>query len=139
MVPTPIHEIADRYTIAVLKAERCTDPIEIARAKRQMEFYAETGKPNAQLDKVPLNLLTQLLDVNREMWDTEGLIRRGEENSTTLEEIGRLALSVRDINRRRNGIKNDILNRCGSPDDDIFREMKVNYAQGSSSTQARTR
>jgi len=135
----PIHEIADRYTIAVLKAERCTDRDEITRAKCQIEFYAETGKPNAQLECVPLELVQALLNVNREMWDTEGLIRRGEESSTSLEEIGRLALRVRDINRRRNQIKNEILTRCGSKNDDIFREMKVNYAQGSPKIEDRAR
>ena len=62
-----------------------------------------------------------MYEINGKIWDTEGDIRRGVD--MPLEEVGRLALIVRDLNQIRNGIKGEIVDKFAEG----FKEIKVNY------------
>jgi len=109
----PISEIIDRYTITKLKSERTNENVteELACYKREIESY-ETN-----LDKY----INALYEANGRLWDTEGAIRRGED--LPLEEIGKLALKVRDLNCDRNAIKAEIVDTFAEG----FKELKINY------------
>ena len=56
------------------------------------------------------------------IWNLENEIRKGGENKFTLEEIGRRALEIRDLNRRRIKYKNKINDMTRD-----FREHKINH------------
>lgn len=60
--------------------------------------------------------------MNFEIWNLENDIRKGGEDKFTLEEIGRRAIQIRDLNKRRIAYKNNITNRSEG-----FREVKINH------------
>lgn len=78
----PISEIADRYSIALLKKER-------ADAQNQKEIY----DLSAELSNYPdISIyIEKLVDINGKIWDLESDIRKGKEAELGLEEVGRRA------------------------------------------------
>jgi len=110
----PISEILDRYTITKLKSERTSEDV-IA------ELYAYRSEIDNYSDSKINNFIKRLYDINGKLWDTEGDIRK--KAALPLEEIGRLALEVRDLNCERNGIKAEIVEEFSEG----FKEIKINY------------
>ena len=109
----PISEIIDRYTITKLKSERTNEDV-----VEELNFY----KKELDLYKVNLdNYIELMYNINGKIWDAEGDIRKGTD--LPLEEIGRLALKVRDLNCERNSIKADIVDQFSEG----FKEIKINY------------
>jgi len=109
----PISEIIDRYTITKLKSERTTENVhdELLAYQKELDGY------NADLNKY----IQLMYGINSKIWETESDIRKGIE--LPLEEIGRLALKVRDLNCERNAIKADIVDQFSEG----FKEIKINY------------
>lgn len=124
VIPTPVPEVVDRWTIARLKLERLTsDQADKADLQRQVDYYARgVDMDNPQL----MELAERLYEVNGQMWDAEYVIRKGEDDGIGLEEIGRRALITRDLNRRRMAVKNQIVDLVGEG----FKDVKMNYAEG---------
>ena len=109
----PISEIIDRYTITKLKDERTDEDV-----KDELTVYEK------ELQKYAVNLddyIARMYSINAKIWDTESDIRSGVD--LPLEEVGRLALKVRDLNCERNGIKADIVDDFSEG----FKEIKINY------------
>ena len=108
----PLSEIIDRYTITLLKSERTDEDVseELTAYKKEIP---DGDSVNTFIDR--------MYEINGKIWDTEGDIRRGID--MPLEEVGRLALIVRDINQVRNGIKGEIVDEFAEG----FKEIKVNY------------
>jgi hypothetical protein len=121
-IPMPICELCDRLTIAILKAERLSDDeIDKDGLDKQIAYYAE-GIDQNNLD---LQLLIdKLLQANKKMWDAEHAIRKGLDEDLGLEEIGRRAINIRDYNRERVAIKNDIADLVSQPE---FKDCKMNH------------
>ena len=119
---TPVPEVADRYTIALLKIERLgSDEIDMDEMRKQIDYYREGLK----LEDPELSILVNdLYEINGKMWDAEYAIRKGQDENLGLEEIGRRALQIRDLNRIRMKVKNDIIELTG----DGFKDCKMNYA-----------
>ena len=114
----PLSEILDRYTITKLKSERTNEDVaeELRTYKREMDHpdYIEKSEQIALF-------IDKLYEINGELWKTEGDIRKGV--AMPLEEIGRLALKVRDLNCDRNEIKAEIVDAFAEG----FKEIKINY------------
>lgn len=108
----PLSEIIDRYTITLLKSQRTDEDVseELTAYKKEI--------PDG--DSV-ITFIDRMYEINGKIWDTEGDIRRGVD--MPLEEVGRLALIVRDLNQIRNGIKGEIVDEFAEG----FKEIKVNY------------
>ena len=108
----PLSEIIDRYTITLLKSERTNEDVseELTAYKKEIP---DSDSVNTFIDR--------MYEINGKIWDTEGDIRRGVD--MPLEEVGRLALIVRDLNQIRNGIKGEIVDEFAEG----FKEIKVNY------------
>jgi len=120
---TPVPEVADRYTIALLKIERLdASEIDVPEMQRQIDYYKE----GLDLDNPELaDLVDKLYHVNGLMWDAEHAIRKGQDEGLGLEEIGTRAIHIRDLNRDRMKVKNDIIDLTG----DGFKDAKMNYAK----------
>jgi|TARA_R110002051_G_scaffold318728_1_gene401492 hypothetical protein len=120
---TPIPEVADRYTIALLKIQRLdASEIDVDEMQQQINYYKE----GLDLDNPDLaDLVDKLYHVNGLMWDAEHAIRKGQDEGLGLEEIGTRAIHIRDLNRDRMKIKNDIIDLTG----DGFKDAKMNYAK----------
>ncbi len=111
----PISEIADRYSIALLKKER-------ANADNQLEI--DTLHLELIMYKDCLNFVTKLKEVNGKIWDLESDIRKGKELELGLEEVGRRAIAIRELNKIRVGYKNDMVKIYGEG----FEDIKMNHA-----------
>ena len=114
----PLSEILDRYTITKLKSERTNEDVsdELQTYKREVENpdYSEKSSEIA-------SFVDRLYGINGELWDTEKDIRKGVD--MPLEKVGRLALKVRDLNRKRNEIKAEVVDTFSEG----FKEIKINY------------
>ena len=89
--------------------------------KDQLEYYKKgIDFTNTQLIK----LSQDLYKINGRIWDTEGSIRAGLDEELGYDEIGKRAVRVRDLNRERMSIKNDITELTGEG----FKDCKMNYA-----------
>ena len=90
--------------------------------RKQIDYYRDGLK----LEDPELAQLVEILyEINGEMWNAEYAIRKGQDDNLGLEEIGRRALRIRDLNRIRMKIKNDIVELTG----DGFKDCKMNYAE----------
>jgi len=122
-IAMPISELCDRLTIAQLKKERLSDEeINKAELQKQIEYYesgVDMGRPRL------VSLVIDLHEINGQMWDAEYAIRKGLDDDLGLEEIGRRALKIRDLNRVRVSVKNEITEIVGQPE---FRDCKMNHA-----------
>ena len=114
----PLSEILDRYTITKLKSERTNEDVsdELRTYKKEVDNPDYVERSNQII-----SFIDRLYEINGELWDTEGDIRKGVE--MPLEEIGRLALKVRDLNCERNEIKAEIVDAFAEG----FKEIKINY------------
>ena len=114
----PLSEILDRYTITKLKSERTDEDVsdELRTYKREIDNpdYIERSK---QI----VSFINRLYGINGQLWDTEKDIRNGVD--MPLDEIGRLALKVRDLNCKRNEIKAEVVDTFSEG----FKEIKINY------------
>ncbi len=119
---TPLPEVADRYTIAILKIERLDHTeIDVADMQRQVNYYRD----GLDLENPKLSgLVNELYEINGKMWDAEYAIRKGQDENLGLEEIGKRAIKIRDLNRIRMKVKNEIIELTG----DGFKDCKMNYA-----------
>ena len=118
----PMSEILDRYTITMLKSERTSEDV-----SEELKTYKEEIDNPRYDDKSKeiQSFVNRLYDVNGQMWDAEGGIRSGVADALPLEEIGKIALKCRDINRARNGIKGEIVDIFSEG----FKELKINYTK----------
>ena len=115
-LPYPIAEVADRYTICKLKHERVEGEdlsAQLLQLRRELDKY-ENIQP----------YVDRLYDINGQCWDMESEIRKGKEGILGLEEVGRRTLTLRDKNKIRVGIKNEIVREFGEG----FEDIKMNHA-----------
>lgn len=111
----PISEIADRYSIALLKNER-------ANAENEIEIHT-LHKELIQYDGA-LKFVEKLKEVNGQIWDLESDIRKGKEQELGLEEVGRRAIAIRGLNKIRVSYKNEMVSVYGEG----FEDIKMNHA-----------
>ena len=114
----PLSEILDRYTITKLKSERTDEDVsdELRTYKKEIDNPDYVERSNQIV-----SFIVRLYEINGELWDTEGDIRKGVD--MPLEEIGKLALKVRNLNCTRNEIKAEIVDAFSEG----FKEIKINY------------
>ena len=114
----PLSEILDRYTITKLKSERTNEDV----SGELSAYKAEIDNPDyAEKYNQIVSFIDRLYEINGELWNTEGDIRKGVE--MPLEDVGRLALKVRDLNCKRNEIKGEVVDIFAEG----FKEIKINY------------
>lgn len=106
-------EIADRYTIVKLKKERLDE----AEFTNELSFLSQFITEDIQV------FINELYKINGAIWDLESDIRKGKDGELGLEEIGSRAIKIRDLNKQRISVKNEITKKCGG-----FKEIKVEHA-----------
>ena len=112
----PISEIADRYSITLLKSER----IEGLNLQDELNTYCHELNKYENIQ----NFIDRLYTINGEIWDLESDIRKGKENLLGLEEVGRRAILIRGKNKIRVGIKNEMVEKY----EEGFKDIKMNHA-----------
>jgi hypothetical protein len=111
----PISEIADRYSIALLKKERA----DANNTEEIITLYQELAQ-----NPDTLEFVNKLKEVNGKIWDLESDIRKGKEGELGLEEVGRRAIAIRELNKIRVGYKNQMVLKYGEG----FEDIKMNHA-----------
>jgi|SRR3989338_9820934 len=117
----PLPELLDRLVIVRLKAERIKDrekERELAFYIKELEYYKKKGFV------IKDEWIERLYDVNGKIWDLEADIRKGKEGALGLDEVGRRAILIRNLNKIRISIKNEITEATGSG----FKDVKINHA-----------
>jgi len=114
----PLSEILDRYTITKLKSERTNEDV----FDELRTYKTEIDNPDyIERSSQIVSFIDRLYGINGQLWDTEKDIRNGVD--MPLDEVGRLALKVRDLNCKRNEIKAEIVEAFAEG----FKEIKINY------------
>ena len=114
----PLSEILDRYTITKLKSERTNEDV----FDELRTYKTEIDNPDyIERSSQIVSFIDRLYGINGQLWDTEKDIRNGVD--MPLNEVGRLALKVRDLNCKRNEIKAEIVEAFAEG----FKEIKINY------------
>ena len=111
----PISEIADRYSIALLKRDRANadNQVELDTLYTELDNYASS-----------MEFVHKLKEVNGKIWDLESDIRKGKEAELGLEEVGRRAIAIRELNKIRVGYKNEMVKIYNEG----FEDIKMNHA-----------
>ena len=114
MIKMSISEVADRLSICRLKQERTAEDLreEIALYENEVGRYVGVDR-----------FIDELYDINGEIWMLESDIRRGREEELGLEEVGRRAILIREWNKKRVAVKNQMVNEYGEG----FEDIKVNH------------
>ena len=111
-------ELVDRYCIAKLKFQKIGNNLE------EVDFYTEQMS-KFKVDDVEQEI-NELIEIHREIWDMEDDFKKCVvELKYPLEEIGRRAILIRDINIKRYHLKNKIAEKLNDP----IREKKQYYNQ----------
>lgn len=109
----PVIELVDRYAIAQVKFEKTNGANSL-----ELEFYEHQMK---LIDKdLILNELHELKNLHLKIWALEDDFKKCKIDGTSLEEIGRRALIIRDYNNQRANYKNIIAEKLNDP----IREIK---------------
>ncbi len=117
----PLAEVLDRLSILKLKIERINEP----HLKKELNVFNEAiQKFKNKGIKIKDNWLNDLYKINAKIWDLEADIRKGKENELGLEEVGRRAILIRNLNKERVSIKNKIIEETGIG----FKDVKINHA-----------
>jgi hypothetical protein len=105
-----IGDIFDKWSILRMKVKLSED------VREEYEEYVK------ELAGIPLNdSVFDLIEINSKMWILEADIRNGKE--MPLEEVGKRALQIRDLNKIRIEAKNKINEIFGD-----YQEIKINHA-----------
>lgn len=123
---TPLPEAIDKLTILMLKRERLPDSPERASVEREYDYYNAVLEAYRTEDGIDIkqSWIDDLYVANGHCWDLEAAIRQGRDAELGLEEVGRRAIELRDLNKIRIAAKNRIAEECGL---DFF-EVKVDHA-----------
>ena len=113
----PVVELIDRYAIAQVKFENLN-----GINADEVEFYRKQLEEEYNLESVQ-GLISGLVGLHKQIWAVEDDFKKLKIDNQPLEEIGRRALFVRDLNNSRVAFKNQIAERLGS----CIKEHK-NYA-----------
>jgi hypothetical protein len=115
MIFFPVIELVDRYSIACLKYDKTQ------ANKEELDFYKQ------QLDSYDItaiqNEINDLYAVHKQIWNLESELKSGQEHELSLEEIGRRAILIRDLNNKRIKLKNLVAEKLGC----VVREVKKDH------------
>jgi hypothetical protein len=110
----PVIELFDRLAIAEVKWER------IHANAEELAWY------NDQVSQYNFNLVSDIFldlkEIHNTIWDLEWQLKTGVEEQLTLEEIGRRAIAIRDMNNKRIRVKNIMAERLKCPVREIKKE-----------------
>jgi hypothetical protein len=119
----PVIELVDRYAISIVKCEK-TKSLNL----EEINFYIEQMK---ELDLTLLDsAITELVEIHKQIWDMEDDFKKCREENYSLEEIGRRALAIRDLNNRRVELKNNMADLANQS----VKEIKVYNGKHNSPT-----
>lgn len=111
----PIIELVDRLAIAEVKWARTqANAEELAWYKQQMQ--------SQNIESIQSHIAA-LAEIHNAIWELEKELKSGQEQLLPLEEIGRRAIEIRNLNNRRIQLKNAMAEILNCP----VREIKQDH------------
>lgn len=117
MIQYPISEVIDRISICKLKVEHIGEP----QCEAELNFL-KNGVLSYKFQDTEY-YIQKLYEINSKIWDLEADIRGCKEKSLGLDEIGKRTLLIRDYNKARVAIKNEIIRKSKMG----FEDIKINH------------
>ena len=116
----PLAEVLDRLSILKLKVERINEP----HLRKELEVFSKAIQEFKNRGTIIKDSwLNELYMINAKIWDLEYDIRKGKEGELGLEEVGKRAILIRNLNRERVALKNKIIEETGIG----FKDIKINH------------
>lgn len=109
----PAIELYDRLAIAEVKWEKTQ------ANQEELAWYQQHCSVSSDIRE----LYEDLKNIHRQIWALESELKSGREQELALEEIGRRAIAIRDLNNNRINLKNTIAERLNDP----VREIKQDH------------
>lgn len=120
MIEMPLSEVLDRFVIVKLKMER----IKTEDKRKEYKYYKKAIEDYKKRGfTIKKEWIDRLYNANAMIWDLEYDIRKGKDNKLGLKEIGKRAIKIREINKIRISIKNEIVEHTDSG----FKDVKINH------------
>ena len=114
----PVIELVDRFAIAKLKKHKTN-----GANNAEFDFYNQQIQLHlSNIDIVKIEL-DQLYKIHEEIWELESQLKSGKEHELSLEEIGRRAVYIRNLNNQRIRLKNIMADKLGC----AVREIKKDH------------
>ena len=111
----PVIELVDRLAIATIKWQRTQSNQE------ELEWYQQQV---AEFDQTVISQdMLVLQRIHNAIWELEKELKSGQEQSLSLEEIGRRAIEIRNLNNQRIQLKNKMAQSLDCP----VREIKHDH------------
>lgn len=114
----PVIELVDRYAIAKLKLDKTN-----GANQAEFDFYQKQLDASGYDIDLISHDLDRLYDIHRQIWNLEAELKSGREYDLSLEELGRRAIMIRDLNNQRIQSKNGMAERLGC----TVREIKQDH------------
>jgi len=103
----PVGELVDRLIIARIKSKK------LGLVTNESEWYERAAE---QLDLSAVQTeITELERAHLSIWEMESLLKSGLEEQLSMEEIGKRAIKIRNLNKERIVIKNRLSKKIGCP------------------------
>lgn len=124
----PLDELLDKSSIIRLKFERIPNLENRSQWAREIFDYSVAigvyiGEKICSQNEVD-EWIEELYKVNGRIWDLEADIRAGKDKELGLEEVGKRAIQIRNINGERIRIKSKIIDKIGQG----YKDIKINHA-----------
>lgn len=119
----PPSELIDRMSILKLKIEKVEDSLIKENLKKE---FLECEKSIKEFKSVGMEIkkewFNQLYKINDRQWDLESAMNNARKQGLSLEEVGRICIEIRESNKRRIALKNQISEKIGEG----FRDIEMN-------------
>jgi len=117
MIEFPLPDLLDKISILQLKVEKIGEE----SCKQELKYLMD-NLSDYKFDECD-KYIKRLRSVNNRIWEMEADIRSGKEGSLSLEEVGRRAIGIRNLNKFRIRIKNEIVEKTNKG----FKDIKINH------------
>lgn len=115
-------DLIDRYAIVKLKIQNHGEEETLLKELNAVdEAIKEYANERIILKK---EWFEDLYIINLSIWNLESDIRKGKEKELGLEEVGRRAITIRNLNKKRVALKNEIIEATHIG----FKDIKINHA-----------
>jgi hypothetical protein len=123
-VETSLGDFIDKITILQIKRERIKDSVKLINITIELESLIKTYHAHVQASKTLDELMQQLLQVNKNLWDLEDAVRLKERNKQFDQEFIGMIDAILTNNDRRACLKRSINLLCRSR---IIEEKSYNH------------
>lgn len=113
----PVIELVDRYAIAKLKSDKTA-----GANQEEFDFYQQQLEASGHDFALIQQDLDHLYDIHQQIWNLEAELKSGREAELSLEELGRRAIMIRDLNNQRIRLKNSMADQLGCAVREIKRD-----------------